>query len=72
MDKLIQIFTELCPGIDPECETLVDDGEIDSLDIVSLVSEIMDAFDVEIPVEEIVPENFNSLSGMMSMIKRLS
>lgn len=72
MNELTQIFTELCPGVDPECTSLVDDGEIDSLDIVSLVSEIMDAFSVVIPVEEIIPENFNSLSGMMSMIQRLS
>ena len=50
---------------------LVDDGILDSLDIVTLVTEIDAEFDVTIPAEEIVPENFNSAEALMALIERL-
>ncbi len=50
---------------------LFDDGILDSLDVVSLVSEIDDAFDVEISVVDLRPENFNSVEAMMALIERL-
>ena len=52
-------------------DDLVDDGILDSLDIVTLVTEINSEFDVTIPAEEIVPENFNSAEALMELIKRL-
>ena len=72
MDKLIQLLEELCPGVDFETETaLVDDGVIESLDIVTITTEIMATFDVEITVEDLIPENFNSAECMWNMIQRL-
>lgn len=72
MEKLIEILKEICPGADVEnCKTLIDDEVIDSFDIVAVVTEIMDAFDVEISVEDIIPENFNSAEAMMALIERL-
>lgn len=72
MDKLIQILTECCPGIDFEHETaLIDDGLIESLDIVTIVSELMEAFSVEITVDDLTPENFNSAQSIWNMIQRL-
>ena len=54
MDELMNILQELHPDIDFEtCDTLIDDQILDSIDIVSLVAEISDAFDVAIPAEEI-------------------
>ncbi len=56
MDALLEILTGLHPEVDFEaCNTLVDDSIIDSFDIVSIVSEINDAYDVVIPAEEIIP-----------------
>ena len=50
MDELLNILMELHPDIDFEtCDTLIDDQILDSIDIVSLVAEISDAFDVAIP-----------------------
>lgn len=72
MDKLLSLLTELCPGVDFENETaLVDDGLIESLDIVTIVTELMAEFDVEISVDDLVPENFNSAGAMWALIERL-
>ena len=72
MEKLIEILSELHDDVDFENETaLVDDGILDSLDIVSLVTEIDSEFDVRIPPEEIVPENFNSAAALWELIQKL-
>ena len=73
MDKLIEIIKEICPAAEDieNCKTLIDDEIIDSFDMVALVTEIMDAFDVEISVDDIIPENFNSVEAIMDLIERL-
>ncbi len=72
MDKLIDILSDLHPDIDFETEEgLVDNGILDSLDIVTLITEINDKFDVSIPAEEIIPENFNSAEALYALIERL-
>ena len=71
MDKLMKILKDTCPGIDFENEmSLIDNELIDSLDIVTIVSEIMGTFNVELSVEDIIPENFNSAQAMMALIER--
>lgn len=72
MEELIDILNELHPDVDFAVETeLVDSRILDSMDIVSLISEIDDRFDVTIPPEEIVPENFNSAQALYELIRRL-
>lgn len=72
MEKLMELLTEICPGVDFEHETaLVDDAVIESLDIITITTEIMDAFDVEITVDDLIPENFNSAKAMWELIERL-
>ena len=72
MEKLLKILNDLHPEIDFENnDSLIDDGILDSLDIVSLVTEIYAEFDVTIPAEEIVPENYNSAQALMDLIKRI-
>ena len=69
-EKLLEILTESVPGVDFETETaLVDDEILESLDIVTIVSELNDAFDVEITVDDLVPENFNSLDAMLALLQ---
>ena len=69
-EQVISILSELCPGVDFEHETaLIDDGLVDSLDIVSIVSEFMDTFEVEISVEDLQPENFNSVDAIVKLIQ---
>ena len=71
-EEILKILKEFRPDIEMETrEDLVDAGILDSLDIVNIVAEMESAFDVEIPVEEVVPENFNSVSAMEKMVSRL-
>ena len=68
--QIIEILSEICPGIDFETETaLIDDGLIDSLDIVAVVTELMEAFDVELGVDDLTPENFNSVDAIVELIE---
>ena len=72
MDELLAILKDLHPEVDYDtCDTLIDDKILDSIDIVSLVAEISDTFDVAIPAEELLPENFNSAAALGELIQRL-
>ena len=72
MDEILEILEGINPDIDFEtCDTLVDDGILASLDIVSVSAELSDAFDITIPARDIVPENFNSAEAMYAMVQRL-
>lgn len=69
-EQVISILSELCPGVDFEHETaLIDDGLVDSLDIVTIVTELMSTFDVEITVDDLQPENFNSVDAIVALIE---
>ncbi|NLW73689.1 MAG: acyl carrier protein [Clostridiales bacterium] len=72
MKALIKILNELHPEVNFEAETaLVDGGILDSLDIVTLITEINQEYDVSIPAQEITPENFNSVGAIMRLIKKI-
>lgn len=72
MEKLMNILKELRPEVDFVNEQkLIDDAVLDSFDMVSLIGEINEAFDVEISFDEIEPENFNSAERIWKMIQTL-
>ena len=72
MEKLLEILSELHDDVDFTVEeSLIDDGILDSLDVVAIVTEISSEFDVRIPPEEIVPENFNSAKALWALIEKL-
>ncbi len=72
MNDLLEILQDLHPEVDFETEEgLVDDGILDSFDIVSIIAEISDTFDVTISADKITPENFNSAKSIYALIKRL-
>ena len=50
---------------------LIDDGILNSFDILQIISELNDAYDISIPASEIVPANFNSAKALYEMVKRL-
>ena len=73
MNELIEILENLHPEVDFEtCTTLIDDKILDSFDIITIISEINEEFDVVVPAEEIIPENFNSAQALYGLVTRLS
>ena len=72
MNELIEILTDLHPDVDFTAETgLIENGILNSLDIVTLITEINDKFDVMIPAEEIMPENFDSAEALWALTCKL-
>lgn len=72
MNEIIEILSGLHPDIDFEiADNLVDSKILDSFDIVSLIAEINDNFDIAISAEEITPENFNSAEAIWTLVERL-
>ena len=72
MEKLLEILKEIRPDVDFENETeLIDEGILDSFDVVSIISEIDDAFGVQIRINELEPENFNSAEAIWNLIEKL-
>ncbi len=72
MDELMDILKELKPDVDFETEEgLIDNAILDSFDIVQLVTQLKDTFDIDISPAEIIPENFNSAKALWAMVQRL-
>ena len=71
-EQLIEILEDSQPEADYEtCQTLIVDHILTSLDVLSLVAELEDEFDVTIPTVEIIPSNFNSVDAIAAMVERL-
>lgn len=72
MEQLMEILEELRPDVDFENETaLVDGGVLDSFDIVALVGELNDEYDIEIKPSDLVPANFNSAKAILALVEKL-
>ena len=62
MEELLDILSEI---------KLIDDGILDSFDILQIISALNDEYDISIPASEIIPENFNSAESLWEMVQRL-
>lgn len=72
MEKLLELLKNIRSDVDFENETaLIDDGFLDSFDVVSIISEIEDVFGVQIRIAELDPENFNSVQSIWALIQKL-
>lgn len=72
MERVLEILTDVRPDVDFMNETrLIDDGIIDSFDIIAIVSELNDEFDVQIPIDELEPDNFNTVQAIYELIVKL-
>lgn len=72
MEELMEILNDLHPDVDFETEErLVDDKILDSFDIVSLIAEINETYDIAITAKDILPENFNSAKSLYALIQKL-
>ena len=72
MDKIKEILEDIRPDVDFESEKLLIDGNVlDSFDIISIVTELNDAFDIDINVNDLLPENFNSIEAITELVNKL-
>ena len=70
MDKLLEILRSVRSDIDFEKEEkLINDGLLDSFDIISIIAEVNSEFDIDISAEDISPENFNSAKALYQLIE---
>ena len=68
----MEILKELRPDLDFEnAGKLIDDKILDSFDIISLVGELNDAFDIDININDLVPDNFNTPAAMAELVEKL-
>ena len=72
MEKLLEILRSIRSDVDFENETkLIDDNILDSFDIVSIVGELCDVYDITITAEDLEPENFNSVAAILALVEKL-
>ena len=72
MERIIEIIKEIKPtAVVDENTRLLDDHVLDSLSMVSLVSELCDEYDVDITPVDVVPENFATVKDIAAMIESL-
>ena len=71
-EKILKLLSEEFPEIDfMASDELVDDGILDSLTITGIIATLSMEFNITIPYEEIIEENFNSIAGLAKMVERL-
>ena len=71
-EQVLKVLTEIREDVDFENETkLIDDGILDSFDIISIVSELNEKFFVEITADELEPDNFNALDAIVALVESL-
>ena len=71
-EQIMKILKDVRSDVDFENETaLIDNGVLDSFDIISIVGELNDAFGVEINADDLLPENFNNVAAMVELIGKL-
>lgn len=69
--EIIAILTELRPEFDfTEDVNYVEQGMLDSFDIVSLVDSLDEKYNISISGSDIIPENFSSIEAIMGIIEK--
>jgi len=72
MDELLKILSGVCPKVDFVNEKkLIDDGILDSFDIISIVNELNEHYDIEIDVDDLEPDNFNTSAAILELVEKL-
>ncbi|MGN8635723.1 acyl carrier protein [Eubacterium pyruvativorans] len=70
--SIIDILTDVKDGVDYENEkNLIDDELLDSFDVVAIVGELDETFDIEITMDDMIPENFNSVDAICALVQKL-
>ncbi len=72
MDEIKEILRSILPDVDLDKETaLFEDGILNSMDVVELISRLSDTFEIELGPRDLIPENFNSVEAMWRMVQSI-
>lgn len=72
MEEMLKILEDIRPDVDFKAEKkLIDAGVLDSFDIIAIVSEFNEAFDIQIDAADLEPENFNTIEAMWDLIQEM-
>ena len=71
-EQIIQILTDLRPefGFTQEVVNFIEEGMLDSFDMITLVSELDSQFGISIDGVDIVPENFGTVDDIIAVVNR--
>ena len=73
MDEMLEILRGIRPDVDFENEKeLIDASVLDSFDIIAIVSEFDEAFDIDIDAADLEPENFNTIEAILELVEKLA
>ena len=69
-EQIVKILTELRPEFDftQEGVDFIEEGMLDSFDLVTLVSELDSTFGISIDGVDILPENFSSVDSIVALL----
>jgi acyl carrier protein len=68
-DKILNILSEIRPEFDfNDSSNFIEDGLLDSFDLMSLVSELDEQLGISIEGVEIIPENFENLDSVENIV----
>ena len=70
-EQIKEVILTVNPNIDVEDPDLNIAEDLDSMDIIALISELEDTFDIEITMEEKNEDNFSSIEALAEMVERL-
>lgn len=71
-EKILKILSGLRPEFDfTQKVDFIEEGMLDSFDIISLISELDNAFGIIINGEDVIPENFSSVEAISGLLKRM-
>jgi len=72
MEELMDLLKSVRSDVDFQNETeLINDGILDSFDVVAIISEIDDKFGVQIRINELDPEHFNSAESIWDLVQTI-
>ena len=72
MEKLLEILESIKPGVDfKSSQNMIEEGLIDSFDIVTIIAKVNEEFDIDFAVSEVVPENFETVETLYKTIERI-
>lgn len=71
-ENVIKILEEIKPTMNlTDIQNIIDGGYMDSMELMSLISKLMDIFSFEMDIEWITPENFNSVDAIAALVDRV-